>query len=216
MKTLLCLLTVPVISALPVAKAASIVEVYNFNGLNQSVPDGNPSGLANVQNLTSDIIEIEDISVSLNISGGWNGDLYVYLQHNAGLSVLLNRVGRTAGESFGYDNDGLDVTLNDLGSLAEIHGQDSGGGLLTGSFGSDGRLTDPNSVLDTDPRDALLTTFTGDDASGDWTLFVADLSGGDAHTLNSWSMEITGMTIPEPGTLSLFAIGAVLLIRRKR
>ncbi len=216
MKTLLCLLTVPVITALPSARAASIVELHEFNGLNLGVPDGNPSGTVNVQGVTSNINVIEDISVSLNISGTWSGDLYAYLQHDSGLAVVLNRVGRTVGESFGYDNDGMTITLNDLGTFSDIHSQDSGGGVLSGTFGSDGRTTDPGSVLDTDPRGALLTTFIGGDANGDWVLFVADLSGGDSHTLNSWSMEITGVNVPEPGTLSLFVFGAALLMRRKR
>ena len=32
--------------------------------------------------------------MTLNLSGGWNGDLYAYLVHNSGFAVLLNRVGR--------------------------------------------------------------------------------------------------------------------------
>ena len=83
-----------------------------------------------------------------------------------------------------------------------------------GNFGSDGRLVNPDLVLDTDPRTAFLTNFLGGDANGDWTLFIADLSGGATHTLDGWSMEITG--IPEPGTISLLGLSLVLLVRRKR
>ncbi len=55
---------------------------------------------------------------------------------------------------------------------------------------------------------------TSRDANGNQPLFVADLSNGDTHTLNSWSMEISGT--PEPGTLSLLALSAAIPRRRRR
>jgi subtilisin-like proprotein convertase family protein len=199
--------------ALPVAHAASIIETFSASPA-AAIPDGNPSGLASTQTVATTITQIENISVTLNVSGTYNGDLYLYLQHDTGFAVLLNRVGRTSANLFGSSDDGFVVTLNDLGALADIHNANSGGGALTGNFASDGRNVDPNAVLDTSPRSALLNSFVGLDANGGWTLFVADLSGGDTHTLNSWSMEITG--VPEPGTLSLLALSAATLLRRRR
>ena len=196
-------------------QGAAIVQNYSSGPLNLGIPDGNPSGLSNVINVTSSSISnIADISVTLNVSGTHNGDIYAYLQHGSGLAVLLNRPGRGTGISFGNSNDGLQVTLNDLGAFSDIHNADSGGGLLSGTFTSDGRSTDPNDVLDTDARDATLTGFFGEDADGGWTLFVADLSGGDSHTLESWSIELTA--IPEPGTSLLLLLGGSLLARRRR
>jgi hypothetical protein len=40
-----------------------------------------------------------------------------------------------------------------------------------------------------------------------WTLFVADLSGGDTHTLSSWGLTLTGVPVPEPGTAALLPGG---------
>jgi hypothetical protein len=42
---------------------------------------------------------ITDVNVGLQLSGGWNGDLYAYLVHSSGFAVLLNRVGRGTGNA---------------------------------------------------------------------------------------------------------------------
>ena len=70
-------------------------EVFNFNNLNQPIPDGQPAGVANVQTVVSVIPHLVDLRVTLNISGNFNGDLYAYLQHGGYTSILLNRAGRT-------------------------------------------------------------------------------------------------------------------------
>lgn len=160
------------------------------------------------------LTQIEDISVLLTISGTFNGDLYATLQHSSGFAVLLNRVGRDVGMAFGLDNDGFTIELNDMGGFDDVHVQDSGGGLLTGMVSSDGRTTDPDLVLTTDARLAQLDSFVPLDANGDWTLFVADLSGGDSHILTSWGLQITG--VPEPGTTSLLAFSLLALIARRK
>jgi len=216
MKNALCLLSVATILAIPTGHAASIIESYSSGTINLGIPDGNPSGLANVINVpASGIGSIQDISVTLNITGTWNGDLYATLQHSSGFAVLLNRVGRTAGDAFGFGDGGFNIVLNDLGGFDDIHNETSGGGLMSGTFGSDGRLIDPDLVVDTDPRTALLTSFDANDANGNWTLFVADLSGGDPNTLVSWGVEITGQ-VPEPGVSLLLAGSALLAFRRRR
>jgi subtilisin-like proprotein convertase family protein len=218
MKHTFCLLSLLAGLALPAAQGA-IIEPHAFNGLSLPIPDGNPTGLGNHQTISSGIGYIENISVTLNVSGSFNGDLYVYLQHDSGFAVLLNRTGRTNVNLFGYADGGINVTFNDLGGVnPDVHlYQDVVGpqNPLVGLWGSDGRNVDPDTVVDTDARTADLTSFNTGDANGDWTLFVADVSGGGGHVLESWSMEITGQ-VPEPGTLSLLLLGAGLLARRKR
>lgn len=213
MKHLPCLLTVSAVLVLPSAHAA-IMQTFDFNALGLAVPDGNPVGLGNLQSVTTSITSIEDISVTLDLSGDFNGDLYAYLQHDTGFAVLLNRIGRTAVAPFGSAGSGITIALNDHdGSHPDVHLADSGSPLV-GTFGSDARAVDPDLVTDTSARTADLTAFTGLDATGDWTLFVADLSSGGSHTLNSWSMTISG--VPEPGAASLLVIGTALLARRRR
>jgi len=205
MKRLFCLIGLS--SCLAIPSVHAITQNFNFGGLGLALPDGDPSGLANLQDITSSITSIQDISVSLDISGTWNGDLYATIQHDSGFAILLNRVGRTAGNAFGFGDDGMQVTFNDSGGFSDVHTQTSGGGLLAGTFGSDGRAVDPDQVADTDIRTAGLDNLFGLDANGAWTLFVADLSGGDQHILNSWSLEITGtaggVPVPDAGSTAL-------------
>src|SRR5688572_10580263 len=75
---------------------------------NQSIPDG-AQGITLNQPVSGGPTEIADLNVYLDITGDFNGDLFVTLTHDSGYSVLLNRVGKTASNSFGYPDPGMDV-----------------------------------------------------------------------------------------------------------
>src|SRR5208282_3040627 len=79
---------------------AQFAQTNYFTGVNLSVPDGDLDGVEDVRNVASDITQIGSVRVWLQISGNFNGDLYVYLRHSDGNSshicVLLNRPGRSA------------------------------------------------------------------------------------------------------------------------
>jgi subtilisin-like proprotein convertase family protein len=221
MKTLLSLLSALVLVSGPRAPGA-ISEVYDFTSLNLAVPDGNPAGLANTQTLASNIVSIESVEVSLALTGTFNGDLFAYLVHDAGFAVLLNRAGSSAASAFGYADDGLIVTLTADAANGDIHVYQNTltpgpGTPLTGTWQPDGRDTDPNIVTDASPRTALLSSFNSASGSGDWTLFVADLSSGDPHALGSWGLKLTGEPVPEPAsTALLLAAFTAALARRWR
>ena len=170
-----------------------------------AVPDGNPVGLADshVDTLIPSMINgdsatIQDISVNLNISGGYNGDLYGYLvlQPTTGgpaMEVLLNRVGQDGTHPFGDAGSGFNVTLSDSGA-SSIHG--ATGSPVTGTYSPDSGNT-------------LDTTFGGAVANGGtWTLYLADLASGDTSTLVSWG--ITVSVVPEPVTWALVGFAVVL------
>ena len=226
MKTLssLCCLLLAILAP----SRAVIVETHNFNSLDLDIPDGSPSGLANVQSFATAINFITDVDVSLRIIGtpdanplAFNGDLYVYLVHESGFSVLLNRIGAIFGVPFGYDDNGVAIVLDDAAANGDVHlyrnvVTPALGAPLTGTWRPDGRATDPNVVLNTDPRTALLGSFNGLSAAGNWTLFVADASNGEDHRLANWSLTITGDPVPEPATAALLGIGGMLLLRRRR
>jgi subtilisin-like proprotein convertase family protein len=207
-----------------VTTAAAQTTVTNFfSGINKVVPDGNPTGVTDSQTLDLSslfLYQVTDIQVNLQLSGGYNGDIYAYLVHDGGFAVLLNRVGKTSGNAFGYGDTGFNVTFSSSGS--DIHNYGSightfnGGGQLTGMWDVDGRNADPMSVLDTTARTSLLSSFDGTDPSGTWTLFLADMDFGQQSTLVNWGLVITA--IPEPSSVALFGLGGLALwtFRRKR
>ena len=178
-----------------VARAA----IYDFNFTmpngGAAIPDGDPSGYQNTVNLGSLAGAIQSITLTINVSGGYNGDLYAYISHGSGTSVLLNRVGTGPGDSFGYGDTGFNVTFSSAGAH-DIHNyQDfspsfNGSGQLTGTWRPDNSGGNGN-----------LGVFNGLDPNGNWTIFFADLSSGEQSTLLSWSLEID--TVPEPITCAL-------------
>ena len=198
---------------------------YNFSfAANLAVPDGDTSGLAIRPDLTGLSGSIASVTVSLDISGGFNGDLYAYLAGpNGGFAVLLNRVGVGNGNAFGYADTGFSITFDDSLSYENIHHyQDSsytlnGGGQLTGIWATDGRTIDPLSdpaVFELTTPAASLDSFDGTDLNGTWTLFVADMSGGGQSTIINWGLTIE--TVPEPSAGALVAIGAGILLAARR
>ena len=208
---------------------ATIVETHTFGALNLDIPDGSPSGRANVQNFATAITQITDVKLTLRIVAtpdadptAFNGDIYAHVTHSTGLSVLLNRTGKTTALPFGYPDNGFDITFDSAAANGDVHVYRNvttppPGGSLSGSWQPDARLADPNLVLDTTPRSpgAMLTTFNTLDASGDWTLFIADLSTGAEHRLSDWSHIITG-NVPEPAAALLLTLGSILLASPRR
>jgi subtilisin-like proprotein convertase family protein len=192
-----------------------------FFSSNLSIPDSQSAGVSDVETIASGISQIGSVQVALNITGDFNGDLYCYLVHGSSLSVLLNRPGRMVNNPFGYADSGFNITLIDQAANGNIHNYEgmltpADGSPLTGIWQPDGRTSSPASVLDTDPSTAGLSVFNSLNASGDWTLFLADLSPGGNSTLNSWQLIIN--PVPEPSSLALVCVGlgAMVALRRGR
>lgn len=195
------------------AKASTVMLQPSFN-VSTGIPDNDPTGLAVTRTVSTSIDQVTAIEVGLEISSGWNGDLFVYLHHDGRTAILLNRPGRTSIVPDGSASSGFSVTFSDLAPL-DIHVSIPDSGVATGLFQPDARAASPVTVIDTDPRTAWLDVFQGADPNGDWTLFVADLSPGDHSVLESWTLEIVG--VPEVATPVLLGFSALLLGgRRKR
>lgn len=196
----------------------AVADVFSFTNT-LPIPDGNAAGMCDVETLPSGISQIGSVLVQLNIRGDFNGDLYCYLKHGNALSVLLNRPGRTSSNPFGYADSGLNITLNDFALNGNVHNygvvQTPAAGLpLTGAWQPDGRTTIPFDVLDSDVSMAGLNVFQNLNASGSWTLFVADLSSGGTSVLNSWQLIIE--PVPEPSAFALAVLGLGLTISSLR
>lgn len=189
--------------------------------INLPIPDGSPIGLTSSTTLSGISGTISSVTVNLDITGGFNGDLYAYLAGPTGeFVVLLNRVGLTTGSPAGYGDSGFNITLSD--GAPDIHYYQSEGptylgGQLTGTWAPDGRNIDPQSSPSTFAATAPstdLSSFDDQTANGLWTLYVADLSSGGQSTAVSWGLSV--VTVPEPQTWALAASGVGLLLALKR
>src|ERR1043166_2850237 len=185
--------------ATPLLKAQT-TETYTFT-TNRALPDGSAVGLSEVRNINSAIGSITSLKVRLKVTGEYNGDLYGYLRHSSGFTVLLNRPGRTVSDRWGYADSGLDITFQTGAGNGDIHVYQnvttpSDGSPLTGIWQPDGRYVDPTNVTDMSSRSTSLTNFNGLSAAGEWTLFVADVDMGATNMLNEWALEITGTAYP--------------------
>jgi subtilisin-like proprotein convertase family protein len=214
------LLIVVAVLALARAAQADFVQTFNTGFANGGlIPDGSLTGWSDTRTVSSPG-SITDVSVTLNLSGGWNGDLYAYLVHDSGFAVLLNRVGSTTGNNAGFGTSGMNVVLNDAGAQ-NIHWVSTPTSGAT--YAPDGRNVSPlsgGSVFDGPTPTALLNSFNGLNPNGSWTLFLADVSGGDVSTLQSWTLNIAA--VPEPrsivegGLAALFLGGLIGLYRFKQ
>src|ERR1035437_8093538 len=182
----------PMISAVtlggsaPVSRVLDSFETFSSGRSVGPIPDGNPAGVTfvgTVNNIPSDGTVRGVLTVGLNISGGYNGDLYAYLvAPNGTLVVLLNQPGVSGSNPFGASGAGMNITLQDGTSDHGSIQSEMSGSVLSGSYNAAGTLAN----------------FNGSAADGTWTLFFADLSnGGGTSTLNSWTLGITG--VAEPG-----------------
>ncbi len=178
----------------------------------QTVPDYDPGGLQNTQTVSGYEGVIESIAVQLHLKGdplAYGGDLFVSLQSaNESYAVLLNRVGRTTDDPFGYDTNGFDVSFvlgePDIHSYLDYDYSYNTDGALTGTWGADARDVDPLDVVNTDARSRDLDQFTGINPNGEWTLFVADTGEYGIAQLESWGLYI--VAVPEPKSLVLALI----------
>ena len=208
-------------------RAQVVTTNYYSQTVNAPIPDENPNGYNTAISVSNIIGTIQGLSVFLNITNGFNGDLYVWLDNPAGTqAILLNRVGVSGANNnaFGYDDTGFNVAFN-LFATNDIHFYQqlgytlNGAGQLINTWAADGRNIDPlssPSLFDSSPQDETLAQFLDTDPNGDWTLFLADLNGGYESTLVDWSLQIE--TVPEPTSLALFGTlgtAAFLFLRRR-
>ena len=184
---------------------------------------------------------ISSLRISVTVTGGFNGDLYILLEHGGKSSVLVNRPGldtTVASSAYGSPSRGLNVTFFDAATVdlktsipMTLDASYGSGGLndgqaqVTGVFQPDGRDVSPFSadlsIPTTETR--TLSEFNNTTMDGAWTLSLVRVSSLETSTLESWSVEATSstVTVPEPGTvlpsiLLVFSGLYVRFIRRYR
>ncbi len=197
--------------------ASAQAALYDTGFMNGGViPDGSLSGWSDthtINDLTSG--QITGVQVSLNLQGGFNGDLYAYLSYHSAdnstmvLIPLLTRVGIDGANTFGASG-GMQITLADgnlnIGSLATDPN-------TIGTYAPDGRTLNTTTLLPGAMSDtSSFASLTGLSQNGDWTLFFADVSGGGGQSkVVSWSLDII-TAVPEPINVALGVFGGLFLV----
>jgi hypothetical protein len=202
------------------AQAGTYDPTYRF-GSGVNIPVGNTAGWSDSETVTSGEVSgtISSIAVNLDISGGFNGSLYGYLEYDGVLVPLLNRVGVSSSSAFGYGNSGFDITLSSSGA-GNVHSYQSGSytlngsGQLTGTWQPDGNNispTSPAASFNPNPSGSGLTSFNGLSPDGTWTLFLADVVAGSPQAqVISYGLDIA--TVPEPVTTALGIFAGLFLL----
>jgi subtilisin-like proprotein convertase family protein len=191
MKTRINLGMMLVLGALS-ARATMYTETFDSGSSVGSIPEDNPVGIT-FSGTVSDVpagVDVGSLTVMLNVSGGYNGNLFAYLLAPNGTAVtLLNQPGTTPENPFGAAGSGFNVTLSD-GSPSIQTASETPGRILAGTFGAAGTLGNMG----------------GSAADGKWELFFADeVSGGGTSTLTSWSLDIEAVPEPVNVALGIFA-----------
>ena len=174
-----------------VARATLYTEAFSTS---TAIPVGNPVGVEISETVSSSSIPagmtVLGVTVGLNISGGYNGNLFAYLVAPNGSEVTLMNMPGVSQNGFGASGAGMNITLQDgtvsnPDNIANIQNETSSS-VLSGSYNAAGSLSG----------------FNGSLADGTWTLYFSDLgSGGGTSELNSWSLDITA--VPEPVNVAL-------------
>lgn len=163
---------------------------------NQAIPQGDPTGLTvtlSVSDIPSGEV-VSDLTVTLNISGGYNGGLSAYLQAPNGSEVtLLAQPGVTGENPFGAPGSGFDLVLSDAGSSSIQTASEAAGEVFGSGSGSIYQAA------------GSLSGVNGSPADGTYTLFFADMaSGGGSPTLDSFSLDVTAVPEPVAPALAVF------------
>lgn len=198
---------------LPLLGALSCLSVSAgliYSTASGSIPDRTSAGWSATATASDYLPSLTAITVNLNLSGGYTGDLYAYLSYGGVLVPLLNRVGVSSGDAFGYGDAGVNITLSS-GGACDVHWyqqhsptHDSDTGQVLGTWQPDGRKIDPLSSPASFDSASRVTfgSFDGMNPNGTWTLFIADMSAGAQSQLVSWELGITA-EVPEPVNLAL-------------
>jgi hypothetical protein len=195
MKTIQILLAAMVVGLMIASSQPAKAALYTFTGpggvgtyastgtsLSQVIPDNSPVGVGYGFNFTETGLSVGSLVLTFNMSGGYNGDMYGYLQHGGTLIELFNPSSFSAGGAAGSTLN-ISLATGSNPSLSGATAADLASGTMT--YAASGNLNG----------------FVGADPNGLWTLFFGDQSAGDKMMLNSFNLSITA--VPEPVNLAI-------------
>ena len=160
---------------------------FTFSG-SGDIPTG--VGLVSVGTVSGLSGNVTGMTLDLNVSGGFNGDLYAYLvaPNQTTVATLLG----VPGGNFDQVGSGYNITLSDAAGVNIQDASQSWGTVVTATY---------QPVVS-------LATFNGLVANGNWRLFIADQSSGDngQPVLNNWNLSLTTAAVPEPDQVAAISL----------
>ena len=163
------------------ASCSAITDVV-FGPLSLSIPDSNPTGSTNVQNVSGLGGNIVDLDVDVAINHSWFGDLIVQVEHLGTIVTIVDRPGVPVLSTVGCPANNPDIVLDDEGTGGNVED--------LCSAANDSTLPVPPSPPNYVPNNPL-SAFDGLSPNGDWTITVSDNAGIDTGTLIRWSLHIS-------------------------
>ena len=203
------------IAVLALVAFAGAAQAQTLFGAGASIPDNNPAGVNG-----GDIVFAAPLGTIQTVSFGmqglthtWLGDLIATVTYtpNTGSAIsvnLFNRIGLPPAGAGDSSDFGGDYTFSDSG--ADLWAAASAAGAAAAVAAGDYRATGAGSGAAID----LTTLFAGADATGTWSLNVADRAGADVGAFTGWSVTLT--SIPAPSALALMGLGGLVAGRRRR
>ncbi len=159
--------------------------VFSSADVPLAIPEGGGTSGSTVSTLdVADSGEIVSLTLTLDGTHTWMGDLDFNLQSPEGTSVMVME------RACSSDND-FDLTLDDLAG-SSIPCPPVGGG----------------TYLPSNP----LAAFNGEEVNGQWLMTIDDNAGGDSGTLSAWSMDIC-ISAPSVNPIIVVNPGAVTTVQ---
>ena len=194
---------------------AGAAQAQTFFGTGAAIPDNNAAGV-NGGNIVvaGPLGTIQTVSFGMQgLTHTWVGDLIATVTYtpNTGSPIsvnLMNRIGVVttgAGDSSDFNGD---YTFSDSG--ADIWAAAAAAGSGVAIAAGDYRATGAGSGTAIN----LTSLFAGADATGTWSLNVADRASADLGAITGWSVTLT--SVPAPSALALMGLGGLVAGRRRR
>lgn len=154
-----------------------VLHAQTFVGTGGSIPDfpgGEVCFNLNVSGLPQNLYSGSGlVSVQLNITHTYDGDLEIVLESPSGIRTILSSNNGGSGDN--YTN-----TIFTMGAINPIQ---TGSAPFSGSY---------------IPEESFYTQNSGQNGNGIWRLCITDELGGDIGTLNSWSITFGAGAIGSP------------------
>ena len=180
-----------------------------------TIPDYNFSGISSDITISQNET-ITSLEVTLRgFAHGFAGDIHAEISNGSIRTFLVGRVGRpdkfSDGDDSAYNGD---YTFSDDGGdlWAAASSAAFGVDIAAGDYKATGNFNSPVSLAD---------AYAGQSSAATWTLRMTDSGEANEGLITGWEIKLlttdgSSNTVPEPTSMTVFAIGVVCFLNRSR